>query len=144
MTENRSRWRIATLWVVSTVLGFVFLLSGGSKLAGAEMQVEMFGRLGLPDWSLPTVGVIEFVSAILILLPATRAMGAASIVVIMVGAALTHLVTGVIMQMVLVNIIVGIPAALVAWVKRDQFAALAGQPREPRKAPDEAHESAKG
>lgn len=81
--------------VLQVLLGLVFLGAGGSKLAGAQMQVESFDRWRLPQWFRPMVGGIELVGAMGLLvglaLPWLTAVAALWLGGVMVGALLTHL-----------------------------------------------------
>ena len=81
---------------VQGLLALAFLMSGGSKLVGARMQVENFERWHYPQWFRPVVGTVEVLGAAGMVLgfwapPAAFAaalwMGAT-----MVGAVYTHLV----------------------------------------------------
>ncbi len=79
------------LWVVTVLLAGVFLLSGGSKLAGAEVLASKFEYWGYPSWFPTVVGVVEIVAAALLLIPKTASIGGTLIVVVMAGATYTHL-----------------------------------------------------
>src|SRR4051812_29797447 len=80
--------------VLQVLLGLVFLGAGGSKIAGARMQVETFDRLRLPQWFRPIVGIIEIVGALGLLvglvMPLVTAVAAIWLVGVMVGALITH------------------------------------------------------
>lgn len=76
---------------ISWFLAVGFLLAGGTKLAGMEMQVEDFRAWGYPVWFMYLTGTLEVLAAVLIFVPPTRFYGALLLVVIMIGAAGTHL-----------------------------------------------------
>ena len=80
-----------TFWVLQILAALMFLMSGGMKLAGVPMQVEMFGKIGIGQWFRYVTGTIEIVSAILLFMPRTAAVGASLLVVTMLGAIATHL-----------------------------------------------------
>ena len=80
-----------SLWVLSGILAALYLISGGSKLAGAEMHVEGFARWGYPQWFRLVVGTVEVVAAVLLLIPRAAFGGASIIVAVMAGATYTHL-----------------------------------------------------
>lgn len=61
--------------------------------AGAAFE-SMFADFGLPLWSVPVIGVLELLGAVLVLIPRTAMYGAVLIAAIMVGAASCHLLTG--------------------------------------------------
>lgn len=78
------------LWVLQIIAAAMFLMAGGSKLAGAAPMVAMFGKLGLGQWFRYVTGGIEVSSAILLLIPRTAAIGGFLLVCTMVGAIVTH------------------------------------------------------
>jgi len=91
VTESSKASRIV-IWVLSILLGFVFLMAGIPKLLGAEAHVQHFVRWGYPDWFRIAVGAVESASAILLLIPRLASVGAAGIVTIMAGATYTHVI----------------------------------------------------
>jgi len=116
---HRSRFALIALWGVQVVLAGMFLLTGGSKLAGAAAMVALFDAISVGQWFRYLTGGIEVVSAIALLVPSLAPFGASALVATMVGAVATHL------------FIVGgspaVPAVLllgslaVAWARRDQL-----------------------
>ena len=118
---NRPKWQTITFWILSVGLGLMFLGAGAAKLAGAEEMVQNFARWGLPDWFRPIVGVTEIVAAVALIVPRSRFYGAALLVSTMIGATLTHVITGVDMQMIGGTIMFGSVAALIAWPHRPDF-----------------------
>ena len=102
-------------WVLQLLLAAVFLIAGTTKLAGAQMHVESFEKLGVGQWFRYFTGTVEVIAAILIIVPKTVVVGAALLAATMVGAIDTH-----------VFVIGGSPvpalvllafAALVAWYR---------------------------
>lgn len=65
-------------------------MAGGSKLAGVEMHVENFAKWGYPGFFVYLTGAIEVGGALLLLVPKTRWVGAALLVVTMLAAMATH------------------------------------------------------
>jgi putative oxidoreductase len=88
---QRSKGKTIALWVLSGLLAALFLMAGGSKLAGAEQHVEGFKRWGFPQGFRLVVGAVEVVAAGLLLVPRTAFFSAAALVVVMAGAIYTHL-----------------------------------------------------
>jgi putative oxidoreductase len=88
---QRSRTWTGFLWLLQIASAAMFLLAGSMKLSGAPLMVQMFGVIGLGQWFRYLTGAIEVVSAVLLLIPAVAAYGAALLAVTMVGAILTHL-----------------------------------------------------
>jgi uncharacterized membrane protein YphA (DoxX/SURF4 family) len=76
--------------VVSILLGFFCLYVGSLKL----WKVEAFESWNYPPAILYVVGVVEVISAVLILFPVTRRYGAFGLASLMVLAILTHLYNG--------------------------------------------------
>ena len=86
----------AAIWVVIVLLTVVFAYTGASKLAGRSAQgwEKRFERWGYPSSAAPAVGVIEVVAALALLIPRARRAAAVTILVVMAGAFVTHLVHG--------------------------------------------------
>ena len=82
--------------VLAGVLGLVFLMSGGTKLAGMRMQRDNFRSWRYPDSVRVFTGAWEVVGAALLLIgiPAhgVGIAGVALILAAMLGAVYTHLV----------------------------------------------------
>ena len=70
--------------------------SGGTtKLAGSQMQVTFFEKIGLGQWFRYFTGGLEVIGAILVLVPRTAVVGAVLLGMTMVGAVNIHLlITG--------------------------------------------------
>ena len=79
------------LWILQALAAAAFLMAGATKLAGAEMHVAMFEKIGLGQWFRYFTGGLEVICAILLLLPRTAGIGAALLATTMVGAVATHL-----------------------------------------------------
>jgi uncharacterized membrane protein YphA (DoxX/SURF4 family) len=81
--------------VLQVLLGLAFLGAGVSKLAGAQMQVEIFDRLRLSQSFRPIVGIVEIIGALGILAGVAvhwvAAVAAIGLVGVMLGALLTHI-----------------------------------------------------
>lgn len=120
MAEKSKRKAIA-LWVLSGLLALLFLMAGGSKLAGAERHVQGFARWGWPDWLRLVVGAVEVTSAVLLLIPRVAFFGGCALMVVMAGATYTHLfrATGE-AGLAVFTIILLILAALLAHARRPE------------------------
>jgi putative oxidoreductase len=79
------------LWILQALAAAAFLMAGGTKLAGAEMHVATFEKIGLGQWFRYFTGGLEVICAVLLLLPKTAGIGAALLAATMVGAVATHL-----------------------------------------------------
>lgn len=88
---EKSKGKTISLWVLSGLLAALFLMAGGSKLAGAERHVQGFAHYGWPDWLRLVVGAVEVTSAVLLLIPRVAFFGSGALMVMMAGATYTHL-----------------------------------------------------
>jgi uncharacterized membrane protein YphA (DoxX/SURF4 family) len=116
-----SKGKTMALWVLSGLLAALFLLAGGSKLAGAERHVQGFAQWGWPDWLRLIVGGLEVTSAVLLLIPRVAIFGGFALMVVMAGATYTHLfrATGEGGMAVLTIILLSL-AASVAYARRPE------------------------
>ena len=90
--EKPSRVKTIAAWVLSALLALTFLAAGGSKLAAAPYQVQLFAMLGFPGWFMYVTGIIEIAGAIALLIPRYAAAGAVIIICVMLGALASVLV----------------------------------------------------
>ena len=115
-----SRGRMATvaLWIAQIALAAMFLLAGGSKLAGAPAMVALFDAIGFGQWFRYVTGAIEVGAAIALLIPAAAPFGAALLIPTMIGAVAANLALGQPPAMPLVLLFI---ASAVAWARRRQL-----------------------
>ncbi len=113
------------LWILQIAGAAMFFMAGIPKLIGDEQMAQVFETIGLGQWFRYATGLIEIVSAILLLTPGLAGLGAIILVPTMIGAILTHLF-----------IIGGSPAipaglliamAIVAWGRRKETRRLIGR-----------------
>jgi putative oxidoreductase len=92
-TLVQRRFPVATtaLWVAQIAAAGMFLMAGGSKLAGVPAMVQLFDAIGIGQWFRYVTGTIEVVSAVLLFVPSLAFFGAVALAATMVGAILTHL-----------------------------------------------------
>jgi putative oxidoreductase len=109
--------RNGALWVVQALGATLFLISGLAKLSGDDQMIQTFAAVGIRQWFRYVTALIEFASAILLLVPVLSGIGALFLVPTMIGAILMHLI-----------VIGGSPAlpigllivvSVVAWGRRD-------------------------
>ena len=109
--------RDGALWVVQALGATLFLISGLGKLSGDDHMIQSIAAIGIHQWFRYVTALIEFATAILLLIPVLSGIGALLLVPIMMGAILTHLL-----------IIGGSPAlpigllivvSVVAWGRKD-------------------------
>jgi uncharacterized membrane protein YphA (DoxX/SURF4 family) len=84
--------RIA-LWLCQAWLALMFFFAGSRKFTGS-MWARMFERWGYPDHFYLLVGAVEVACAVALLVPRTASFAALTLIVIMMGAGLTHLMHG--------------------------------------------------
>jgi putative oxidoreductase len=119
LPAHRSRLASIALWGVQLVLAGMFLLAGGSKLAGAAAMVALFDAVGVGQWFRYVTGGIEVVSAVALLVPSLAAFGAVALVATMIGAIATHLF--VIGGSPAVPVLLLVGSLVIAWARRDQL-----------------------
>jgi putative oxidoreductase len=94
----------------------MFLIAGGTRLAGAEMHIAMFEKIGLGQGFRYFTGGLELISALLLLVPKTAAIATALLAATMVGAIVTHLF--IINGSAVVPIVLLLITLAVAWYRR--------------------------
>ena len=105
-----------TLWILQIFAAGMFLLAGGSKLAGAAPLVAMFEKIGIGQWFRYFTGSLEVICAVLLLIPRTSAIGAALLAATMVCAILTHLfIVGGSPAMAIILLLITSTIALTRW-----------------------------
>jgi uncharacterized membrane protein YphA (DoxX/SURF4 family) len=121
-TPRASRARPIVLWTLSILLALMFLMSGSGKLVdgkasdGTRFDQE-FVHWGYPSWFRFPVGAAEVAGAIGLLVPRLRPYAAAGLVLLMAGAAVTHLRIGE-AAYAPIPLVLGLLAATVAWMSR--------------------------
>ena len=93
MAERRTAGHVA-LWVVSVCLAALYLFAGGSKLAGTASAVASFRGFGYADAFRLFIGACEVAGAIGLMIPRLAFLAASGLMLIMVGAAYSHLSVG--------------------------------------------------
>ena len=107
------------LWIVQGLLAALFLFAGGTKLI---LPVEeMTKQMPMPGWFLRFIGVAELLGGLGLILPwllsiqpKLTPLAAVGLIIIMVGAVITTLMTGNVL-MALFPLITGILCAFVAY-----------------------------
>ena len=86
-TATNSKLGLAARLVAAAILGQTLFF----KFSGAPEAVHIFTTLGVEPFGRIGLGIVELLTAIALLLPATRALGAVTTVGLMVGAIGSHL-----------------------------------------------------
>ncbi|MGI5289939.1 DoxX family protein [Nonomuraea polychroma] len=112
------------LWVVAGLLSLVFLAAGLMKISQPKEKPAASGMAWTEDFSpgaVKAIGTLELLAAIGLILPAALGivpvltpLAATGLVVVMIGAAVTHARRKE-HQMILVNLVLLALAAVVAW-----------------------------
>ena len=123
VTENGTnlqlgRASLIALWLTQVALALMFLMAGGSKLAGVPAMVSLFDALRLGQGFRYVTGVIEVASGIALLVPSAAVFGAMLLIPTMLGAAAANLFLG---QSPAVPLVLLLVAAAVAWTRRNQL-----------------------
>ena len=89
--EGTGRTAEVLLWILQIVTAILFFMAAYPKLTGAPIMVDMFEKIGLGQWFRYLTGSLEAVGGILLLIPGLAGFGALLLLMIMVGAVVTHL-----------------------------------------------------
>jgi len=116
---DRRRIGPVALWAAQLALAGMFLLAGGSKLAGAPAMIALFDDVGVGQWLRYVTGLIEVGSAGALMVPAIAPFAAIALVATMSGAVLTHLF--IVGGSPIVPVVLLVGSVAVAWVRRDQI-----------------------
>ena len=84
--------RSMSVWVLRFLLAALFAIQGIVKLTGSPAWISRFRGWGYPDHFYLAVGLAELLGAIVLLIPRVSKFAAALLMVVMVGATVTHLI----------------------------------------------------
>ena len=116
---QRGRGSLVALWATQVVLAAMFLMAGGSKLAGVPAMVSLFDLIGIGQWFRYVTGVIEVISGIALLLPSAAVFGALLLIATMLAAISTNVF--VVPASPVIPLLLLLAAAAVAWARRHQL-----------------------
>lgn len=114
-------------WVFRVLAAVIMLQTLFFKFTAAPESVYIFSRLGMEPWGRIGTGIGELVASILILVPATTAMGALLGIGLMGGALFFHLTKlGIVVQgdsgqLFAYALIVFISCIILIWLYRKQL-----------------------
>jgi len=80
----------ALIWVPTLFLVFVFTMQGFAKFSDTSGWARAFQHWGYPEWFRWTIGFAELLAAAFLLWRRTAALGAALIIIVMIGGIGTH------------------------------------------------------
>ena len=117
---------IAVRWVPALFLVMVFGIQGWAKFDDTSGWARAFNHWGYPEWFRWLIGVLEVGAAVCLLWGRTAIFGAASIIVVMVGALATKVIQdgGRHMQSEVLPIVL---SSLILWLRRDQAFKVIGR-----------------
>ena len=118
-TLRTGRVAIVVLWVAQVALALMFLIAGGSKLAGVPVMVSLFGQIGVGQWFRYVTGAIELTAGIALLIPAAAIFGAMLLIPTMIGAIVVNVF--VVPASPVAPLVLLLLAAAVAWARRHQL-----------------------
>jgi uncharacterized membrane protein YphA (DoxX/SURF4 family) len=114
------------LWIVAGLLALAFLAAGLMKISQPKEKLAASGMAWTEDFSpgaVKAIGTLELLAAIGLILPAALGivpvltpLAATGLVVVMIGAAVTHARRKE-HQMILANLVLLALAAVVAWAR---------------------------
>lgn len=87
-----SKTQVVVMWVLSGLLAAMFIGSGGMKLTGDVSGVAQ--HFGYPIWFFYLIGLLEVVGAICLLIPRIAAEVGSFLIIIMLGALISHIRAG--------------------------------------------------
>ena len=91
---SESRLRVIVAWALSILLFVTFMTIAPPKILGQPGWVQRFGEWGYSPRFAAGIGMTELVAAALLLWPAMAAYGAALLSIVLVGAVITHVTSG--------------------------------------------------
>ncbi len=127
-------------WIAQIGVAVILLQTLFFKFTGAPESIYIFTRLGLEPWGRIASGVVELVAGVLLLAPATAALGALIALGVISGALVSHLtVLGIEVQadgglLFILACAVFAGSLLVLWLRRDALLRHSPWPR-PRPQP---------
>jgi hypothetical protein len=113
------RASLIALWLTQVALALMFLMAGGSKLAGVPAMVSLFDAVGLGQWFRYVTGSIEVISGIALLVPSAAIFGAMLLIPTMLGAIVVNVF--IVPASPVPPLLLLLLAAAVAWARRHQL-----------------------
>ena len=90
-----SNVRSIMLLIITIALAVLYFMAGGSKFVGMQPTWAVnFDLWGYPGWFLYLVGAVEFIGAVLLIIPSIALLGSVALGTIMFGAFWTHIANG--------------------------------------------------
>ena len=122
-----SKQLVIAIWIARIIAAVILLQTLFFKFTGAEESKYIFSELGVEPWGRIITGILELITTILLLVPATIGIGAIFGLILMVGAILSHItifgieVQGDSGQLFIYAVIEFICCAFLTWKFREQI-----------------------
>ena len=116
---QRGRASLVALWLTQVALALMFLMAGGSKLAGVPAMVSLFDAVGLGQWFRYVTGIIEVTAGIALLVFSAAIFGAMLLIPTMLGAIVINVF--IVPASPVMPLLLLLGAAAVAWARRHQL-----------------------
>jgi len=78
-------------WAFQVLAAAQFFLTGLDKISDAPVMVQLFATVGFGQWFRYFTGTLEIVGSVLILMPRLAVLGAAVLVMVLMGALTAHM-----------------------------------------------------
>src|SRR5262245_57284275 len=124
MMTSLSKSQTVLSWILQLTVAGILLQTLFFKFTAAEESVYIFSTLGAEPWGRIASGLVELVTAALLLAPATAPLGGALAMGVMSGAILSHLtVLGIAVRgdgglLFALAVLVWLASAGVVWIYR--------------------------
>jgi uncharacterized membrane protein YphA (DoxX/SURF4 family) len=112
------------LWVLQALTAAVFVFAAIPKITADPMAVAGFEAMGLGAAGMFTIGVLELLGAVALLVPILCGLAALCQVALMIGAVLTTWVFFGAGPLLILPAVVLVVVAVLAWARRDRTVAL--------------------
>jgi hypothetical protein len=122
-----TRARRITSWIAQIAAAVILFQTLFFKFTGAPESVYIFSTLGVEPWGRIGSGVLELITSVLLVVPATAAVGAVLAIGLMGGAIMSHVaILGIAVmddggELFALAVIVLVCAAIVAYLRRDEL-----------------------
>ena len=114
--------KLIGLWVIQILIAAMFIMQGLMKLTDGGGWATRFMEWGYPDGFVFVIGAVELIAGIGLLIPTTAVIGAIIIIIVMTGAAVTHLINSEVQ--VITNVVFIVFCLIVILARRAQLQRL--------------------
>ena len=122
-TGQQNLWQARLVWALCLLVGAAFVAAGANKLGDPATAGEAFAHIGLPAWLAVFIGACEVAGGIGLWIPRLSTWAASGLVIIMIGAAWSHLANDPFAD-ALPALVLGVLCALIARARWPQALGL--------------------